>query len=92
MNEPASSWRVILLHEPAKVLRRLPRDLLRRFRHAIRELAVNPRPSGCVKLAGYENLYRVRVGDWRIIYALEEERLVVVVIEIAPRGEAYRGL
>jgi mRNA interferase RelE/StbE len=44
------------------------------------------------KLAGHENLYRVRAGDWRISYAAEAERLVLLVLEIAPRGGAYRNL
>jgi len=55
-------------------------------------LAKNPRPAGCKKLSGFDNLYRVRVGDWRISYAIEDERLVILVLEIAPRGDAYRNL
>ena len=55
-------------------------------------LAKNPRPAGCKKLSGFDNLYRVRVGDWRISYAIEDERLVILVLEIALRGDAYRNL
>ena len=55
-------------------------------------LAEEPRPAGCKKLRGYENLYRLRVGDWRLIYAIEDDQLVVLIIEVAPRGEAYRNL
>lgn len=75
-----------------KTLRRLPRDLLRRIAQAISELAEDPRPSGCVKLIGHGNMYRIRVGDWRISYAVEEERLVILILRIAPRGSAYRNL
>ncbi len=55
-------------------------------------LAEEPRPAGCKKLRGYENLYRLRAGDWRLIYAIEDDQLVVLIIEVAPRGEAYRNL
>ena len=51
------------------------------------DLANNPRPNGNKKLKGYKNLWRIRVGEWRIIYAIEDERLIILVIELAPRGE-----
>ena len=92
MSEPARRWELILTRQAEKVLHRLPRDLLRRMDRAILGLANDPRPPGCVKLAGYDNLWRVRVGDWRIIYAIEAERLVIVVVDISPRGSAYRRL
>jgi mRNA interferase RelE/StbE len=64
--------------------------LKRRIANAIDALTVNPRPPGCVKLAGEENVWRVRVGDYRILYEIHEGRLVVLVIRIAHRREAYR--
>jgi mRNA interferase RelE/StbE len=85
-------WQVLIHRRVEKVLRRLPRDLLERIRKAIRALANDPRPRGYKKLAGHENLYRIRVGDWRISYAIEEDRLIVLVLEISPRGDAYRSL
>jgi mRNA interferase RelE/StbE len=82
-------WEILLHRRAEKVLRRLPQDTLRRIDRAITALATNPRPPGCKKLAGYQNLYRVRVGDWRISYAVEDDRLIVLVLEVAPRGGAY---
>jgi mRNA interferase RelE/StbE len=64
--------------------------MLERIRSVIRELTENPRPDGVKKLIGYKNLYRIRVGDWRIIYAIEDGSLIVVILEISPRGNAYR--
>jgi mRNA interferase RelE/StbE len=61
-----------------------------RIRDAIDALAVNPRPPGCVKLAGEEIVWRVRVGSYRILYEIHEGRLVVLVIRIAHRREVYR--
>lgn len=51
-----------------------------------------PGPVGCKHLAGYGHLHRVRVGDWRIIYEVQDQQLLVLVIEAAARGSAYRGL
>lgn len=90
MNDPI--WRVMIAKQPRRVLRRLPSNLLKRIDKAILGLADDPRPPGCTKLAGYENLYRVRVGDWRISYSIEDEILVVLVVEVSPRGGAYRDL
>ncbi|HOU12495.1 MAG TPA: type II toxin-antitoxin system RelE/ParE family toxin [Anaerolineae bacterium] len=91
MNDPRR-WEVILARQPERILRRLPRGLLQRLDRLLAELAENPCPVGAKKLVGHLNLYRVRIGDWRVVYAIEDDRLVVLVIRIAPRGEAYRGL
>ena len=85
-------WQVLLARQPEKILRRLPRRLLQRVERAIESLSENPRPHSCKRLVGHRDLYRVRVGDWRIIYALEDDRLIVLVVKIAPRGRAYRNL
>ena len=86
------AWQVILLRDPRKVLARAPADLRRRLLAALHELERDPRPPGCKKLQGYDNLYRVRVGDWRIIYTPEDDRLIVLTIEIVPRSVACRDL
>ena len=92
MSEPATKWQVITLRQTERVLRRLPRDLLERIRAAVQGLAQDPWPPGCKRLVGHRNMYRIRVGNWRIIYVIETDRSVVVIVEIAPRGEAYRDL
>jgi mRNA interferase RelE/StbE len=65
-------------------------NLYRRLRDAIDELAENARPSGCVKLAGEPDLYRIRVGDYRIIYQVNDPELTVLVLAIGHRREIYR--
>lgn len=58
---------------------------------AIRGLSDYPRPRGAIKLSGIEPpAWRLRVGEYRIVYEIEEANVVVVVINIAPRGEVYR--
>jgi mRNA interferase RelE/StbE len=85
-------WQVIIHRKVEKILKRLDGDTLERIRRAIRGLATEPRPAGVKKLTGYDNLYRARVGDWRIIYAIEDDKLIVLVLEISTRGGAYRDL
>lgn len=59
------------------------------LKRAITALATNPRPPGCVKMAGSVDLWRIRVGDWRVIYAVDDGVLVVLVVTVAPRGGVY---
>lgn len=75
----------------AKELDALPRKKDRQAVAArIRELTDEPRPRGAVKLSGEQALYRLRQGRYRIVYAIEDDRLVVVVIRIKDRKDAYR--
>jgi len=90
MTKTEQRWEILLSRQAEKVMRRLPRDLLQRIDQTILGLATNPRPLGCKKLVGHDNLYRVRVGHWRISYAIEDEQLIILIVEVAPRGGAYR--
>ena len=65
------------------------RHALFRIKVRIDELAHNPRPQGVKKLSGAESLYRIRVGDYRIIYEIQDKALVVLVVKVAHRREAY---
>lgn len=73
-----------------KDLRRLDSKIRPRVVRAIWQLADNPRPSGCRKLVNTRNTYRIRVGDYRVIYAISDVVLVVAVESIRHRREAYR--
>lgn len=85
-------WQVIIARKAERTLKRLPRDVVQRLSAAIDALSADPRPEGSRKLAGFDNLYRVRVGGWRIIYTIEDDRLLVLVLTVAPRGGAYKNL
>ena len=56
----------------------------------INSLAIDPRPPGCQKLTGSEK-YRVRQGAYRVVYSIEDDRLVVTVVRVAHRRDVYRG-
>ncbi len=57
---------------------------------AIDGLAIDPRPSGVVKLSGEENLYRVRAGDYRIVYSIQDAALLVLIVKVGDRKDVYR--
>lgn len=61
-----------------------------RIASAIDALADDPRPSGCKKLVGSEHTYRIRVGDYRIVYDIQGAKLVVSVIRVRHRRDVYR--
>lgn len=72
-----------------KELDALDDRLFSRIDRKILALADNPRPAGCKKLRGYKDQWRIRVGDWRVLYIVDDEKKVVSVTRIAHRGEAY---
>ena len=90
MVENQKIWRIEVHRQVEKSLKRLPGDVVSRIWTKIKRLQTDPRPKGCVKLDGYETLYRIRVGDFRVIYAIEDELLIVLVLEIGLRGSVYR--
>jgi mRNA interferase RelE/StbE len=83
-------YQITFAPSAAREFRKLTRDLQLRLRPAIDTLADNPRPHGVEKLTGQENLYRIREGDYRIVYEIRDAVLVVVVVAIGDRKEIYR--
>jgi mRNA interferase RelE/StbE len=73
-----------------RALRKLPKDILRRIRAATEALCDEPRPDGVVKLAGVDDLWRIKVGDYRVIYTIADDVLVVAVVRIGHRRDVYR--
>ncbi len=71
-------------------LSKIDRATLRRIGDAIDGLTEQPRPAGCVKLSGEDNLWRVRVGNYRIVYSIEDRKLLVLVVRVADRKDVYR--
>ena len=72
-----------------KELRALEKRTQIRIAKALRPLRSNPRPPGSVKLKGRDE-YRIRVGDYRIIYEIQDDVLVVLLVKIAHRSKVYR--
>ncbi|MCS6829072.1 MAG: type II toxin-antitoxin system RelE/ParE family toxin [Armatimonadota bacterium] len=85
------SYSVNILPRAQKQLAKLPQDAYVRVRDALRKLADTPRPTGCLKLAGRDG-WRIRVGDYRVIYEIDDANLTVTVLDIGHRGDIYRSL
>ena len=83
---------VYLTKAAAKDLAAVPKKSLQPIDNTIRSLADNPRPHRSIKLEGSDNLYRIRKGDFRIIYSIEDEALIVTVIRVGNRRDVYRGI
>ena len=73
-----------------KDLERLPAQIVQRIQDAIVGLAANPRPSGYKKLKNDEDTYRVRVGKYRVLYEIHDDLVVVLIVRIQHRKDAYR--
>ena len=84
------AYRVVLLRSAARELDALPQPMRRRVARAIGALATEPRPPGVKLLSGPERIWRVRVGDYRVLYRVDDDRVVVMVVRVRHRRDAYR--
>lgn len=84
------SYRVLFRRSVAKDIRALPKRVVGRLVKTFARLSDNPRGPGCEKLSGQER-YRVRQGDYRVIYEIRDEEIVVVLVKVGNRKEVYRG-
>ncbi|MBK1704265.1 type II toxin-antitoxin system RelE family toxin [Halochromatium glycolicum] len=62
----------------------------RQLGKAVDALAIEPRPAGVVKLSGEDHLYRIRSGDYRAIYQIQDQRLLILVVKVGHRSQVYR--
>ena len=85
-------YEVVIDPKAAREIRALPRQDQGRIVARAQSLANNPRPSGCVKLAGSSNLWRIRVGVYRIIYQVQDDRLLITVVRVGHRRDVYRNV
>ena len=83
-------YKVIIPKPIQKQLDELQKDLKIRITDRILALAENPRPDGVVKIKGIENEYRIRIGDYRVRYEIEDQNLIVLVLDCRHRRDVYR--
>jgi mRNA interferase RelE/StbE len=83
------SYRIEWKRSATQELRRLPREMVGRILKAVEQLATDPYPSGVRKLAGSEHTFRIRVGDYRVIYSILASALLIEVIRVGHRRDVY---
>jgi mRNA interferase RelE/StbE len=84
------SYKVKFTKGAKKQLRRLPLDVQERIQARVNDLKIEPRPDGVKKLKGQENSYRIRIGDYRVVYEIEDDVLKVTVVKVKHRSEVYK--
>jgi mRNA interferase RelE/StbE len=84
------SYRLEFAPSARKQFLGLPRDVQERIAPRISALADEPRPHGAEKLKGQDDQYRIRVGDYRVVYAISDDLLIVLVLRVAHRRDVYR--
>lgn len=84
------SYRIEFTPTAARALKKLPGSIQSRISPKVDSLSSAPRPHGVEKMAGHENRYRIRVGEYRIIYVIDDRSSLVTVAVIGHRREVYR--
>lgn len=85
-----ASYRIEVSTTAERQIRKLPRVDQIRVLRLIQTLAADPRPAGCRKLSGSGDVFRVRIGRYRVLYAIEDRRLIIIVLKVGDRKDVYR--
>ncbi len=85
-----AKYKITIKKSAAKELQDIPKKDLRKIVKRIQSLALNPRPQGCQKLSG-QSRFRLRQGDYRIVYSVADKDLIVDIFKISHRREIYRS-
>ena len=83
-------YSILFARSARKELQALDPTVANRVIRRIESLAATPRPPGCKKLEGSDNLWRIRIGDWRVIYSVDDRKRVVDISAVRHRRDAYR--
>ena len=84
------TYTIITPKSVQKQLDALPKEVYKRIVPKIQNLAENPRPTGAIKLKGFDNQYQIRVGNYRIRYEIEDKKLIVLLLQCKHRKDVYR--
>lgn len=85
-----ANYKIEITSTAEKSLKKIPKKDIAKVVEAIQTLAISPFPNGCRKLKGEEDVYRVRQGNYRIIYEIIDTRLIVLVLKIGHRKDIYK--
>jgi mRNA interferase RelE/StbE len=85
-----ATYRIEVSATAERQIRKLPRPDQVRVLRVIQALSRDPRPPGCRKLSGTDDVFRVRAGRYRVLYSIEDRRLVIIVLKVGDRKDVYR--
>ncbi len=85
------SYKIKFKKSAEKELQKIPKNTLLKITNVIQQLASNPRPQGVKKLKTFANNYRIRVGKYRVLYTIEDDFLIIEIIRVRHRKDAYRS-
>ena len=85
-----ANYKIEISASAEKYIKKIPKKDLKKVIEAIQILAINPYPEGCRKLQGEEDVYRVRQGNYRIIYEIENKKLIILILKVGHRKDVYK--
>mgnify|MGYP000406148117 CR=1 FL=1 len=83
-------YHVEIARSASKDLRGIDRKWIPRIVEVIEALGLEPRPSGCKKLMGSDHTYRIRIGDYRVVYEIHDDTLIILIVRVRHRRDVYR--
>ena len=84
------SYQIRWKRSASKELKTLPKNTVRRILDAVEDLSSTPYPRGVIKLAGSQHTYRLRTGNYRVIYTVESDVLIIEIVRVGHRRDVYR--
>ena len=85
-------YTLLIERDAEKGFKRIPKNISNKLITKIKSLKDNPKPGGCRKITGSENDYRVRVGDYRVIYEINENNKQVIILAVGHRKDIYKNI
>jgi mRNA interferase RelE/StbE len=85
------TYKIDYLIDLDKALKRIPKQDAKKIKEKVQKLADNPRPHGAIKMSGRE-LYRIRAGNYRVVYSIYDSRLLILIVEVDGRDDIYKRL
>ena len=92
LSEQAQRFSIVFKNSARKDLARFDKRTQQKIADAISTLASNPHPHGSLKLSGFEDYWRIRIGSYRVVYQIRDNELIIFIIRIADRKDVYQGL
>jgi mRNA interferase RelE/StbE len=83
------AYSIIIKPSANKSLLKLPKNIQTRILNALQHLADNPRPIGSIKLQSSFDLYRIRIGDYRVIYSIDDQQIQILIATVGHRKDIY---